>query len=195
MTTFIVAETPRQGARTGPLAMLGHSALELVLLVLLVVGLGELLARPSVHGLIAIVGGLMLIVTGAIMLSDVKRHRSQLMPKAHAHLFEGSWAVIGGVVASLANPCRTIWWATIGIGVLTRAYAFGLVGVAAFHVGHILGDFVWYTALSTALAVGRRWITLHVCRGIIVVAACFLFVLAAWFLVSGIGWLPGTPAS
>jgi threonine/homoserine/homoserine lactone efflux protein len=94
--------------------------------------------------------------------------------------------ILAGLVSSLANPYWIIWWATIGLSLVTKAYVFGLAGLAAFYFGHILGDLSWYTAVSGLIAAGRRWITLRRYRGMVFVAACFLLVLAAWFLVSGV---------
>ncbi len=94
--------------------------------------------------------------------------------------------VVGGIVSSLSNPYWTIWWATIGMGLLTKAYAIGVAGLVAFYVGHILGDLTWYSAVSGIVAAGRRWITPRVYRTMLMVAAAFLLALAGWFLYSGI---------
>jgi hypothetical protein len=40
--------------------------------------------------------------------------------------------------------------------------------------------------VSGLIAAGRRWITLRRYRGMVLVAACFLLVLATWFLISGV---------
>jgi threonine/homoserine/homoserine lactone efflux protein len=91
-----------------------------------------------------------------------------------------------GIVSSLSNPYWVIWWATIGLGLLTKAYAAGLVALVAFYLGHIMGDLTWYSLISGAMAAGKRFITLRVYRVMLVVAASFLLCLAAWFLVSGV---------
>jgi threonine/homoserine/homoserine lactone efflux protein len=86
----------------------------------------------------------------------------------------------------LSNPYWTIWWATIGLGLLTKAYAYGVAGVAVFYVGHILGDLTWYSVVSGTIAAGRRFITLRGYKIMLCAAAAFLLALAAWFIVSGV---------
>ncbi len=185
MLAVVVAESPRQGARAGPLVVLGHGLLELALLGLLVLGLGPLLVREGVQVVLSVVGGVMLTVTAAVMLTSVARGTARLELGA-ARGRAGGRAVLGGVVSSLSNPYWSIWWATIGLSLLTKAYALGAAALVAFYVRHILGDLTWYSAVSGVIAVGRRRITPRRYRAMVAVTACFLLVLAAWFVVSGV---------
>jgi threonine/homoserine/homoserine lactone efflux protein len=185
MLAVVVAESPRQGVRAGPLVVLGHALLELVLLGLLVLGLGPLLEREGVQAVLSVVGGVMLVATAAVMLVSVARDTARLEYGAADGRAHGR-AVLGGIVSSLSNPYWSIWWATIGLSLLTKAYALGAAALVAFYVGHILGDLTWYSAVSGAIAAGRRWITPRRYRFTVAVMACFLLVLAAWFVVSGV---------
>jgi threonine/homoserine/homoserine lactone efflux protein len=185
MLAVVVAESPRQGVRAGPLVVLGHALLELALLGLLVLGLGPLLVREGVQAVLSMVGGVMLVATAAAMLLSVVRDTARLEYGAAGGRAHGR-AVLGGVVSSLSNPYWSIWWATIGLSLLTKAYALGDAALVAFYVGHILGDLTWYSAVSGVIAAGRRWITPRRYRVMVAVMACFLLALAAWFLVSGV---------
>lgn len=189
MLAVVVAETPRQGARAGPLVVLGHAILELALLAALVVGLSPVLAREGVQATLSLVGGVMLAVTGVTMVLAVARGTARLDWDAEGAGAGRARTVLGGIVSSLANPYWTIWWATIGLGLLTKAYAIGVAALVAFYVGHILGDLTWFSAVSGAIAAGRRWITAGGYRVMIMVAAAFLFAMATWFLVSGLRML------
>jgi len=191
MLAVVVAETPRQGARAGPLVVLGHALLELALLAALVVGLGSFLEGEGVQAAVSLAGGVMLVATGAAMVVAVARGSAKLEWDADGDGAGRVRTVLGGVVSSLANPYWTLWWVTIGLGLLTKAYAVGVAALVAFYVGHILGDLTWYTAVSGAISAGRRWIGQRTYRVTLVVAACFLFVLAAWFLISGFRTLIG----
>lgn len=186
MLAVVVAETPRQGARAGPLVVLGHAILELALLAALVIGLGPILEREGVQATLSLVGGVMLVVTAVMMIVAVARGTARLEWDAEGGGAGHVRTVLGGIVSSLANPYWTVWWVTIGLGLLTKAYAIGVAALAAFYVGHILGDLTWYSAVSGAISAGRRWISERSYRVMIVVAAAFLFALAAWFLVSGL---------
>jgi threonine/homoserine/homoserine lactone efflux protein len=191
MLAVVVAETPRQGARAGPLVVLGHAILELALLAALVVGLGPVLEREGVRATLSLVGGVMLAITGVVMLVSVVRDTARLEWDAGGESAGRARTVIGGIVSSLANPYWTIWWVTIGLGLLTKAYAIGVAALVAFYVGHILGDLTWYSAVSGAISAGRRWISARGYRAMIVAAAAFLFAMAAWFLLSGLRTLLG----
>jgi threonine/homoserine/homoserine lactone efflux protein len=185
MLAVVVAESPRQGVRAGPLVVLGHALLELALLGLLVLGLGPLLEREGVQAVLSVVGGVMLVATAAVMLLSVARDTARLEYGAAGGRAHGR-AVLGGIVSSLSNPYWSIWWATIGLSLLTKAYALGAAALVAFYVGHILGDLTWYSAVSGVIAAGRRWITPRRYRVMVAVMACFLLALAAWFVASGV---------
>jgi threonine/homoserine/homoserine lactone efflux protein len=185
MLTAVVVESPRHGAKAGPLVVLGHAILELVLLGALVLGLGHLLERGSFKAAIALIGGAMLVWTATAMIVTVARDKVDLDWQAEAP-GRRMRIVLSGVLSSLSNPYWTIWWATIGLGLLTKAYAYGVAGVAVFYVGHILGDLTWYSVVSGTIAAGRRFITLRGYKMMLCAAAAFLLALAAWFIVSGV---------
>jgi threonine/homoserine/homoserine lactone efflux protein len=185
MLTVVVTETPRQGARAGPLVVLGHAILALTLLILLVVGLGPILKHQTVQAVLQIAGGLMLVWTAVSMIIALARRRVSIDWEGGAGGGK-TRAVLMGIVSSLANPYWTIWWVTIGLGLLTKAYALGVAGLVAFYLGHITGDLTWYSLVSGAIAAGKRFITPGVYRTMVAVAAAFLLILATWFLTSGI---------
>jgi threonine/homoserine/homoserine lactone efflux protein len=187
MLAVVVAQSPRQGMRAGPLTVLGHAILELALLLALVVGLGDVLARSDVKTGLALVGGAMLLATAAGMATYVLHGRASTDWSAERAASGKLRTVLSGVVSSLANPYWTIWWATIGMGLLVKAYAAGLVGIIAFYFGHITGDLTWYSAVSGAVAAGRRLMTARVYAGMLLAATTFLVGMATWFIVSGIG--------
>jgi threonine/homoserine/homoserine lactone efflux protein len=185
MLTVVVTETPRQGARAGPLVVLGHAILELTLLVLLVIGLGPLLNHHTVQAALQIVGGSMLVWTAVSMIVALARRQVSIDWEGQSDGGRAR-AVVMGILSSLANPYWLLWWATIGLGLLTKAYALGVAGLVAFYLGHITGDLTWYSLISGTIAAGKRFITARVYATMLSVAAAFLLVLAAWFLTSGL---------
>lgn len=98
----------------------------------------------------------------------------------------GRRTVLDGVWTSLTNPFRALWWATIGLGLLTRAHALGIGGLVAFYVGHIVGDPTWFTTVSSAIAAGRRFINPRVHTAMLAVSAALLLTMGVWFLVTGL---------
>jgi threonine/homoserine/homoserine lactone efflux protein len=66
--------------------------------------------------------------------------------------------VAAGALVSMSNPYWWVWWVTIGSAFLLR-FDISLKtwpALVAFFIGHELGDLGWYTAVSTALSLGRR---------------------------------------
>ncbi len=183
LLTTTISESVRRGGATGPLLILGHAILELAMVVALLVGLAPFLARNWVFAAVALLGAI--VLTG--MAVGMFRALPTLRIDWEAHRQGSGPLVSTGILVSLSNPYWAIWWATIGLGLLTKAYALGIAGLAVFYVGHITGDLTWYSLISGAISAGRRFITLRVYKGMLLAASVFLLALAMWFLVSGIG--------
>ncbi|MGE5264576.1 MAG: LysE family transporter, partial [Acidobacteriota bacterium] len=64
VTTLIVTESARRGFIAGPLITVGHVLLELVMVIALFFGLGDLLKQNTVAGVIGVLGGLFLLWMG-----------------------------------------------------------------------------------------------------------------------------------
>ena len=94
--------------------------------------------------------------------------------------------VVGGILVSLGNPYWVVWWMTVGAAFMTQSLELGLLGIAAFYVGHILSDFSWYGLVSTALASGRRFISDKVYRRIMLVCGAFLTAMGLYFVFTGV---------
>jgi threonine/homoserine/homoserine lactone efflux protein len=176
-----VDESARRGAKAGPLLILGHMLLEGALVAGLVFGLGTLLAHRLVIGVIGIVGGAGVCWMGQGMLRSVGKVSLQATASARSRLHP----VAAGIIVSLSNPYWTLWWATIGAGYVVMGLRFGLPGILAFFVGHILADFAWYTLVSVGIARGRRFISDRVYRGLVAVCGVALVAFGVWFVWSG----------
>jgi threonine/homoserine/homoserine lactone efflux protein len=93
----------------------------------------------------------------------------------------------GGVLISLANPYFTFWWAAVGLGLITSAYAaFGTTGAVLFYLGHILADFAWYFLVSFLVAKSKTLINLKVYNGIILLLGAVMICFGINFFLAGI---------
>lgn len=187
LLTATISESTRRGALTGPLLILGHSLLELLMLAALLVGLAPFLTLDAVFVTIALAGAAIL----AWMAGSMFRALPGLTIDWDARRNSSGPLISTGILMSLANPYWTIWWATIGLGYLAGCRAMGAPGIAAFFVGHIGGDFVWYTLISVLVARGRRLLTDTVYRGLIGFCALFLACFACFFAYVGINRITG----
>lgn len=169
-----VTHAARQGVLAGPLVVLGHAILEAALLLALVAGLGPILTRPTVGGL---VGGV-----GAVILLWLALGMFKALPSLRLDLQQGRQGAAGpvrdGLLLSLANPYWSLWWATVGLSLVAMSLdsPLGWWGLVVFYVGHISADLVWYLFVSLVVAKGRRFINDLAYRVLVgVCAACMLF--------------------
>jgi len=182
LLTVTVSESARRGWVAGPLIVLGHSILELALVIALVLGLQPFLTHDTVTGTISLAGGGILIWMAVGMF----RSLPSLSLSQDTQTANRGNAIIAGILMSLANPYWTIWWATVGLALLINSREAGLLGIAVFYTGHILADFVWYAAVSVTVGSGRSFMTDRLYRGTIGVCGVFLVVFACWFLYTGV---------
>lgn len=128
----------------GALIALGHGIIEFPLMVLLIFGVGRLLTRPSVSTAIGLIGGGFLILMGVQMLRELGRVEVEAAPMRR------SGPLTTGILLSAGNPYFLIWWATVGLTLITTAKEFGVWAFVLFALTHWLCDLVWLTALSWA---------------------------------------------
>lgn len=184
-----------QGFWAGPLLVFGHFLLEIALVLAIAAGLHRFLSRPDaplVRG-IGLVGGAVLLVMAWSMFRDLP----QLSLTGVAATPVPYGPVAAGFLFSAANPYFWIWWATIGLGLLTEALARrGRAGLAAFYSGHILADLAWYSLVTLLLDTGRSLIGDGTYRLLIGCCAMMLVVFGARFVVLGARPVqPAEPAS
>jgi threonine/homoserine/homoserine lactone efflux protein len=182
LLTVTVSESPRRGAVTGPLMILGHGILELGLVIALLLGLAPILKQDAVFISISLAGG------GILIWMAVSMFRS--LPNLYLDLDASPGKprnlILSGIILSLANPYWTIWWASIGLGYIMSSAKLGAAGIISFFAGHILADFIWYSFISYSVSRGRRFLSNTLYRGLIGGCASFLLIFACCFLYSGL---------
>ena len=68
-----------------------------------------------------------------------------------------------------------------------KTVKFGIIGPVVFYFGHILSDFVWYSAVSIVLWKGKKLLVGRGLKILILCCAAFLLYLGTVFIVDGIG--------
>ncbi len=181
LLTITISETAKRGNSAGPLLIIGHSILELVLVIILLLGLAPMITNDMVVTVIGLAGGSIMLGMAVSMFRSLPSLTINWNTREQA---TGN-LIVTGAVMSLANPYWTIWWATIGLGYILHSREAGLPGVLLFFVGHILADFVWYSIISVSVGKGRHLLNDTVYRVIIGICAVFL-VFFAFFLGFGV---------
>lgn len=192
LLTITIAESIKRGPWVGPLIVLGHGILELTLVVAIIAGLGAVLTLSGVKIALFGSGGILLLVMAFLTWRSSRQDlslssASTVNPPAH-HL---RTLPLMGVIISVSNPYWTIWWVTIGMGYLAVAIKFSWLGVAAFFLGHIMSDFLWYTVVSFTLGKGKKFISAQFYRYLLQTCALGLFIFAVIFLYNCVNLIAG----
>jgi threonine/homoserine/homoserine lactone efflux protein len=186
----VIGQTTAQGFRAVLGLITGHALLELVTVVLLVLGLQAVLARPRVRGAIGLVGGAMLLWMGVTMLRDAYSVDLKLAAGA-----DSAWPwwqlLVGGAAVCASNPYFIGWWATVGSGQLAHMAPKTVLEYAAFYLGHEASDYTWYAIVGVIIVTGRSWLSAGAYHAMIFACGAMLAALGAWFIVTGVRFATG----
>ena len=184
-----INRSARMGFKAGPLVVLGHAIIEALLLVAIVLGIGTALQRPLVMNPTLIGGGGMLIFLGISIINEVRLRKVSLpkgadlsSPRAGESIFR---PVAEGILTSVSNPYWMLWWATIGLALISKAGSLGAFGIPTFYAGHILSDLAWFSLVSGGIAFGIRYMTDSIYRAVLAGCSLFLVGLRALFVFQG----------
>ncbi len=182
LLTVTISESSRRGVTTGPLMILGHGILEFLLVVALLSGLAPILLRDDVFIGISLVGGSILLWMAYSMIKGLPGLRLELEKTQEKERN----LIAAGIVLSAVNPYWSIWWASIGLGYIVYSAKFGIIGIAAFFLGHILADLSWYAVISFGVVKGKHLLSDKSYRRLIGGCAVFLMIFSGYFFYSGI---------
>ncbi|MFQ6058508.1 MAG: LysE family transporter [Anaerolineae bacterium] len=190
ISALAFSEGTLRGFRAGPLISVGHALTELVMVIGLAVGLSRVLQHNLVAGTIGLGGGAVLLWMGFGLVRS--GWRGQVMLNAQSSPRKGAahlGLVSAGVLLSVSNPFWLLWWATVGSANMLTFLRYGLIGLAAFYVSHILMDFGWNSFLALIGTSGRQVLSERVYRGILVACGFFLMLFSVYFVYSGFNFL------
>jgi len=173
----VISQSARQGAKIGPLIILGHAAVELVMVIFIVVGLARFINTPVVIKAISLSGAVILVYSGISLMLSIK---TVSLEESRMQKHAGNPVLIG-IIMSISNPYWSIWWLTIGMGLVLAAQKSGLIGIMVFFLGHILADLGWYSFVSFSLSRGSERMGSGLYRMILIACALVLIGFGSWF--------------
>jgi threonine/homoserine/homoserine lactone efflux protein len=181
LMTLTIGESIKNGPWVGPKMIAGHAVLEMLLLFAIFFGLAPLLKHELFFVIIALAGGGIMIW----MAQGMFRSLPQLSIETKVETTKSTNLYLAGILMSLANPYWIIWWATVGLGYVLHSQKLGFAGIVLFFIGHILGDLVWYSAISIAVGKGRKFFGNRTYRILVGSCAGFLALFAVWLIYDG----------
>ena len=133
----------REGTRAGIKMAVGHTIVELPLVVLLGIGVFSLESFPEFRTIISIFGAITLFVFASIQIRTIFTKKDITLSNLKQS------PLIAGIVLSALNPFFIIWWLTIGFKLISDAMLmWAFAGILTVFVLHIWMDFVWLGAVS-----------------------------------------------
>ena len=144
----------REGVKSGIKIAIGHSIIELPLVVLLGIGVFSLEIFPEFKTIISIFGALTLFGFAIIQIKTTleKKKNIQKQPK-HG-------PIVTGILFSALNPFFIIWWITIGFKLISDAMMiWAFAGILIVFVLHVWMDFAWLGITAFLASKSRKIIS------------------------------------
>ncbi|MDG1990806.1 MAG: LysE family transporter [Dehalococcoidia bacterium] len=168
LTIVTMQQSIKKGFFVGPAMAIGHSALEIFVVLMIALGLVNFAQNnQSVENIIGLIGGAVLLFMGKGLLTLKKDKTLTAIIEPTSSLLNKNlasnslqWLQLGwlSIVISITNPYFVIWWLTIGAKIINDGLESGVLGVTSVYFGHILADFVWLLFLSVIFSSGKNWI-------------------------------------
>jgi threonine/homoserine/homoserine lactone efflux protein len=153
----LFASTISSGIREGKLAGLkvaiGHTVVELPLVILIGIGALSLVALPQFRMIIGIVGALAIFAFAGLQLRAILR--SQEIKKDSKY---GSF--LTGIFLTGLNPFFLVWWFTIGFKLISDAFLlWSFWGILIMFGMHIWMDYAWLGFVSALSSKGTKFLS------------------------------------
>jgi threonine/homoserine/homoserine lactone efflux protein len=133
----------REGKRAGFKMAIGHTIVELPLVILLGIGVFSLESFPEFRTIISILGAITLFVFAIIQIKTIFGKKELVLSKPK------QGPLITGIIFSALNPFFIIWWLAIGFKLISDAMImWSFAGILIVFVLHIWMDFAWLGTVS-----------------------------------------------
>jgi len=133
----------KDGAKSGIKMAIGHTIVELPLVILLGIGVFSLELFPEFRTVISVLGAITLFVFAAIQIKTIFKNKESTT----SNIKQGP--LVSGILLSALNPFFIIWWLTVGFKLISDAmliWAFS--GILVLFILHIWMDFAWLGTIS-----------------------------------------------
>ena len=169
------------GMRSGFMISVGHTLVELPLVILIALGISSVMNFPGFSLVVGLVGGCALIGFGLVQIVGAARHRIKLDEVQEAGIQKK--ALVLGVGLTALNPYFILWWLTVGLGLVVQAVELGaLLGVLIMYVSHVWMDYAWLTGTAYLSARGTMLIGGRGYRLLLLGLAAFLIYFGVGFI-------------
>jgi threonine/homoserine/homoserine lactone efflux protein len=144
----------REGVKSGIKIAIGHSIVELPLVILLGIGVFSLEIFPEFRTIISIFGAITLFVFAGIQIKTILKKNKDISVKPK------QGPIVTGILLSALNPFFIVWWLTIGFKLISDAMLiWAFAGILIVFVFHIWMDFAWLGITAFLASKSRKIIS------------------------------------
>jgi threonine/homoserine/homoserine lactone efflux protein len=142
----------KKGWRAGLETSLGHTIVELPLVIFLSFGVVSILKNTVASFFLGILGSGFLFFFGFSTVREALQYRQNgLIP-----VQKTPSPLLTGVALSALNPYFIVWWIGVGTPLISEALSFaGYLGIGIFYIFHVWLDYVWLTLIAGISSFGR----------------------------------------
>ncbi len=139
-----LTNAPRWGWKGGIWLSVGHTFIELPLILLIAAGLNFFINNTLLQLITASLGGIVLLIFGILQINDAMK---MTQSKSNSELNTSTTPrhpLITGLIFSGLNPFFLIWWLTVGTNLVIEALLLAaFAGVIIMFLSHVWMDYVW----------------------------------------------------
>ena len=180
--TAIVISKGTQSKWAGLMVALGHAVIEfpLIAIIYFAVSASEFLESTGFQIGLGLAGGLLLIWLSVGVFRSKPVAADAKVEGTHRNAF------LAGVATTATSPYFFLWWALVGVAIVTGAKAFGGGWMILTGGLHWLFDAAWLLFISCFVFFLRRFLTDRIQRGISVVCGLTLVGFGVYFIYRAI---------
>ncbi len=183
LTASTAALGARGGWRAGFSVAVGHTLVELPLVLAIAYGVGGALSSPLARALLGAAGGAFMVLFAALTLKAAVAGTGVGAGGAGGF---GS-ALATGAALSLLNPFFIMWWLGVGSPLIAEAVEGGAQGLLAFYAAHVWIDYAWLSLVAGLGSVAR--LNSWAYRALLAALALLMLYFAASTLAASLPWL------
>ncbi|MEM1538125.1 MAG: LysE family transporter [Candidatus Nezhaarchaeales archaeon] len=147
LTVATASLSVKRGWRSGLWVAVGHTLVELPLVLAIGFGVGALLTVGLARFVTGLMGGIFLLIFGLLTFRDAFRYTASSSSSVY-----GSPLLVGVGLSGL-NPSFITWWVCVGSALIVEALTYhGFSGVFTLFAAHVWLDYAWLCLVAKTAA-------------------------------------------
>jgi len=173
-----IAQGLRGGGKAGIQMAIGHTIVELPLVVLLGIGVFSLEIFPEFRTIISIIGAIVLFIFAGIQIKTIlQRNETKHFSPKHG-------AVFTGAILSAINPFFIIWWLSIGFKLISDAMLiWAFTGILIVFLLHIWMDFAWLYSIAHLASKSTKILSSRNYKILMIILSSMLIYFGIYFII------------